>query len=155
MFDQIAVVCRDIEASISSAKAAGLKEWTRDQVTAQATIIDRDGPVTFRAKLGFNYDIMEGVEFEFIQPLMEGSYIDVAGKKSGDIAHAGIHVADEAEAERWKTDLMLAQCLQDCVTQHHSNPAVPDNRRYHYSIWWTSLFPFPVKLIERLEVAGG
>ena len=53
------------------------------------------------------------------------------------------------------SDLELAHVLQDCVTLHHTNPLVPAQRVYRYTIYESELLPWPVKLIERMERADG
>ena len=158
MFDQIAVYTTDIEGQVIKAAHAGLGDWTRDVVTADARVAATlDGhsegppmePVQFQAKLAFNYEMNVGLEFEYIQPITPVNYIKRLGIVPGQIAHMGIHVEEGQDPFQIKMDLGLEHLIQDCWTQRHENRDVPADRTYHYTIWTSRLFPWPVKLIER------
>lgn len=152
LIQQLAVVSEDIDRDVARLTLAGYDEWVRDEVTAQALVVGTG--CIFRARLAFNYQMMDGVEFELIQPLTKPSYVSERGVQPGSIAHVGRHVDDEDEMAAAINSFRLDDMLQVCTTTDHTNPKVPPTRRYMYSIYESNLMPWPVKLIQRLELGA-
>jgi len=168
-FDQIAVYTDDLPIDVAKVRSGGHPEWTFDKVVATAVMGEESegevGKFEFTADLAFNYSIINGMEFEFIEPGTY-SYIKDQGIQPGQIAHMGVHllggpdsVHDDGAAvpsvkeqiKYLKEKMGLAYPIQRCITTAHANPNVPHHRRYSYIIWKSVLYPWPVKTIERIS----
>jgi hypothetical protein len=156
-FDQIAIYTPDLMKQVNTYSNAGFSEWTFDVVTAVARVMRYATPhsswdtVEFRAKLAFNYQLMDGVEYELIAPFTSPNYIERMDTYPNHIAHLGVHVEDQEEWDLVKQQLKVGdRILQECWTLDHENEAVPDDRSYRYAIFRSEVVPQPVKLIMRV-----
>lgn len=151
-FDQIAIVS-DVDfrlKSVFDGLMLGDTEWFKDVVEAKG-VIWRNGliKVENRAVLQFNYDIIPGKEFELI------AYVDglnfLEWVPPGMVSHMASHVID-IENHRQLLQLKGWHLIQEVVTQSHTSPKVPDDRRYHYAIYEHPAVKYRLKLIERTDV---
>jgi hypothetical protein len=146
--DQVAICTRDPEKVKGLlGMIFGTTEWHEDVVVAEGEVRGQKG--TNQAGLSFNYQLMKGgVEFEVL------NYQDgpnwVSGYPQPCLSHLGVHV-DNLEEVRERLVANGYEIVQEVVTQSHTNPAIKDNRRYHYVIFGTAQdMGFDLKLIQRL-----
>lgn len=150
MIQQIAFYTPDIDESVEDLMQAGYGRWVRDRVEGVAWMDSGSVGVPYIARLAFNYDIMDGIEFEFIQPLTTPNYIAARGISPGQVAHVGWHLEGLAAAidlnETWG---LWELPDMEVYTTHHAG-AVPSDRAYHYRIFESERFPSLVKIIRRI-----
>jgi hypothetical protein len=135
----------------------GAVDWIFDTVKFSGSVFGEKTEST-EAKLNFNYDLIPGVEFEILEYTDGINWHEDRGSIYSNlpfISHLGLHIDDWEEFCSLRNRLVASGCdiAQSADTFEHSNPDVPDTRRYHYLIMNTiHLFGFDLKLIYRKEV---
>jgi len=134
----------------------GAVDWIHDTVKFSGEV-DNDKTECTVANLNFNYDLIPGVEFEIIEFIDGINWHEFRNSNQPDtpfISHLGLHIDDYDEFDEVKNKLLKAglNIIQEANTFEHSNPKVPDNRKYHYLIFDTlNAFGFDLKLIYRID----
>ena len=147
VIEQIAIKVENPLSVIAMFKELGYDEWTEDEVTAEGNVLGVPN-CTNVARLYFNYQIFDGVEFELIRYHTGPNWLDQCGY---GLSHLGVHVDDIQPA----VNAMIAlgyRVAQDVRTIKHTNAAIKDTRRYRYVIFDTRhTLGFDLKFIQRLE----
>lgn len=130
----------------------GIADWVEDTVHARGIVAGVTAENT--AKLRFNYTALEGKELEVLQYEAGDNWLkDFDG---AIVSHIGMH-CQEFELQHWFA--LMARwgiaVIQEVFTDSHSNPAIKDERRYHYVIFNTrGLIGTDMKFIVRRDIRG-
>lgn len=128
----------------------GLTDWSHDQATAAGEVYGESGSNV--ASLSFNHET-PGLELEIINYLSGENWLAMHNAfYTSVVSHIGTHCsAEELEAWRAKFAALGINVAQEVVTTAHSNPNVPEGRRYKYVIFDTrGIIGCDVKFIVRL-----
>lgn len=153
MIHQIGIVTKEIDTEVELTMEAGFTDWIRDTATVQITNPGKElGPVDVtevEVRMAFNNNLMDGVEWEFVQCKADEHYINLLNLKPGDIAHLGIHVDDEEDIANIAEQYELDELVVTGITMEHSRES--NGSRWQWSVWAPSRLPHPVKLIRRID----
>lgn len=125
----------------------GITDWVEDTVHARGFVAGHQAENT--AKLRFNYEAFNGKELEVLQYEAGANWL--SGFEAAIVSHIGMHCG-EHDLPAWFA-LMAKyniEVIQEVFTDSHSNPAIKDERRYHYVIFNTrGLIGTDMKFIVR------
>jgi hypothetical protein len=131
----------------------GIKDWVEDTVHARGLVCAATAENT--AKLRFNYDSFAGKELEVLQYIAGENWLqDFDG---AIVSHIGMHCS-EHDLQHWFALMGRygIAVIQEVFTDSHTNPAIKDERRYHYVIFNTrGLIGTDMKFIVRKNLTGG
>jgi hypothetical protein len=159
IYDQVAQRTPDIDAQVELFSSFGLKQWVRDTVDAvhiylhpefQTTVPSTVGQ--FKAHLAFNYELMQGIEFELIE-LVDGYSFQTM--EPGRMSHFGYHLKRDQtdqgpdslleELQRMRVHGFMPMQVSQTVAH------VGTGRRYRYAYVTGGLTGgIPIKIIQRL-----
>lgn len=148
--EQIAICPPTAKKAIDFLRDIGLEQWVTDRVAAVGTV-DGD-PAENVANLAFNYDAASPdgrLEFEVLEYTEGANWMD---RRPFSVSHLGMHCTAE-ELVQWKQKMAEhgVAIAQEVKTQSHTNPAIADSRRYHYTIFSTRyILGVDLKFIVRL-----
>jgi hypothetical protein len=132
--------------------ALGLTDWSHDQASAKGPVhgqpATEEGNV---ASLSFNHET-PGLELEIINYRSGDNWLEKHNTHASVASHIGMHCSAE-ELERWRAKFTALgiKVAQEVVTTKHTNPNVPEGRRYKYVIFDTrDIIGLDVKFIVRL-----
>lgn len=131
----------------------GITDWVEDTVHARGIVMGSQGENT--ANLRFNYSAFAGKELEVLEYTEGANWLqDFDG---AIVSHIGMHVQEFA-LQHWFA--LMARygiaVIQEVFTESHTNPAIKDERRYHYVIFNTrGLIGTDMKFIVRRDYAIG
>ena len=135
----------------------GAGEWAEDHVVAEGEVFG--SPSRNEADLSFNYNLVDGNEFEVLHYTNGINWMgDREGKndwprKVNSVSHLGMHCTAE-ELVEWRKffeerDIGVAQ---EVVTESHSNPVIAGKRTYNYVIFDTKeILSVELKFIVRIN----
>ena len=152
IIEQIAICPKDPEAAIELLTAMGAAEWAQDHVVANGQVFGQDG--TNSARLAFNYDLIQGKEFEVLHYTAGDNWMNYSHRRNS-VSHLGMHCSAE-ELEGWRkffADRGI-QIAQEVLTHSHSNPVIAGKRWYNYCIFDTKeILGVDLKFIVRRDKA--
>lgn len=130
----------------------GLTDWSHDMASAKGPVhgqpADEAGNV---ASLSFNHET-PGLELEIINYRSGDNWLAKHNTHASIASHIGMHCsAEELEQWRAKFKALGINVAQEVVTTNHTNPNVPEGRRYKYVIFDTrDIIGLDVKFIVRM-----
>lgn len=151
--EQIAIAPVNKNKAMELLKEMGAEEWISDIVVASGNTNGHPSLVTNVAELDFNYDLIDGKEFEILEYIAGQRWII---NKMPCVSHLGMHCTT-AELKSWKAFFSQRgiDVAQEVITKMHSNPAIRDERRYNYVIFDTrDILGVDLKFIVRLNMDG-
>lgn len=165
--EQIALCPKDPEAAIELLEALGAEFGARDHVVAAGEVFGDKGhneaDLAFDYQLGGNkIALQDGVahfklETEVLCYNSGPNWMDLRPDADPHrVSHLGMHVTEE-ELESYRKFFKERGIgvAQEVKTQGHTNPAIADSRRYHYTIFDThAILGVDLKFIVRLNVDG-
>lgn len=146
--EQVALRSSDIDRDIDRYIQLRHNEWVQDRVHATHLYVDPNGGLSsllgkdFEVRLAFNYTLIQGQEFELIQPI-EGCTVQLMDWIPGmstqhRLSHLGYHVEDQQMDPDMEDTLLVellrlqaagGRVLQISQTTMHQNTS----RRYRYA----------------------
>lgn len=161
-FHQVAIFCTGgiahVNACVSKYEALGYDEWIIDQPLYMGTL--NGEPIRCRGYLRFNYQVLGGVELEFLwhegdSPWLRRAAPDAEEHPYAFISHMSAYVNDVEE-----TATKLHDTLGDPYyireTHDHMNEHVKGKKRFREFIYNTHWFMgFDVKTIQRIPWGDG
>ena len=153
--EQIAICPQHPEKAKRLLEEMGAGEWAEDHVVAEGKVFGSPG--RNEADLSFNYDLIDGNEFEVLNYTTGKNWMaDREAKndwprKVNSVSHLGMHCTAD-ELVEWrdffkKRDIPVAQ---EVVTESHTNPVIAGKRTYNYVIFDTKeILGVDVKFIVR------
>ena len=148
--DQIAICPSDPVAAKKLLSEMGAVEWAEDHVVAKGSIMGKEG-LTNQADLSFNYDLLNGNEFEVLHYTRGKAWTNTPDR-ANSVSHLGMHVGAD-ELEKWRAFFKERNVgvAQEVFTQSHTNPAIAGKRKYNYVIFDTkAILGVDLKFIVRL-----
>lgn len=153
IIEQVAIYPHNADEAMKLLVDMGATSWTTDMVTASGDVFDEPG--TNVARLQFNYDLIQGNEFEVLEYLSGDNWVERGPTdRIGTVCHFGMHCS-EAQLKEWRAffaerDIGVAQEVR---TSSHTNVAIKDSRRYHYVIFDTKdILGVDLKFIVRRDL---
>lgn len=151
IIEQVAIApINPVEAKVLLAEM-GAQEWHNDHVVATGKVFGKNG--TNEADLSFNYDLLDGKEFEVLDYTAGDNWIDTFFRGRNRVCHFGMHCSAEALVE-WrkffaKRNIPVAQ---EVFTDSHTNPVIAGKRKYNYVIFDTKgILGVDLKFIVRID----
>lgn len=149
--EQVAIAPTDPLLARELLADLGIGDWVEDTVNAEGRVHGGVGSNT--ANLAFNYDAIEGKELEVLEYIGGVNWLEDGEQYlPPTVSHLGMHCTEEelAHFRRLLCDDWGFVVAQEVWTQSHSNPAIKDERRYHYVIFDTrSVLGTDLKFIVR------
>jgi hypothetical protein len=150
--EQIALYPRDPEAARQLLTDMGAVDWVEDHVTATGHVFF--GPATNAADLAFNYDMIAPIprELEILHYTAGANWL--SGAAGPLVSHFGMHCTEEdlAQWRRFFAERHIG-VVQEMGTTAHTNPDIPEGRRYHYVIFATRrILGVDLKFIVRKDI---
>lgn len=154
-FDQVAVQTVDVSRDIERLGALGHTQWVRDVVHAVHIHADPRFELgdEFKVQLAFNYELLPGIEFEFIRSLFGRTCQLRLGQP---LSHWGYHVKDQSSDLPGDSDPLVAE-LRRLAKSGLVIPQVSEtvdhagtSKRYRYAFAYVEALGAPVKIIQRL-----
>lgn len=148
--EQIAFQVERLDSAIDIYKEMGHTEWILDEVHAN-NVAGLLAGTSFKVKLGFNYTMFPGKEFELLE-YIEGHTGQVTfytpSTHQQNVSHIGLHVENIEKYIDKNPLLRDCDLIQLTETQWHAGTS----RRYRYALIDTvSQIGFITKLIQRRE----
>ena len=152
IIEQIAMCPKDPAKAIELLTAMGASEWAHDLVLAKGQVFGQDG--TNSARLAFNYDLIQGKEFEVLHYTEGDNWMNYSHRRNS-VSHLGMHcTAEELEGWRKFFEDRGIQIAQEVLTHCHSNPVIAGKRWYNYVIFDTKeILGVDLKFIVRRDKA--
>lgn len=148
--EQVAICPRDPEAAIELLTAIGAAEWARDHVVAGGKVHGTAG--TNEADLAFNYDLIDGKEFEVLHYTSGPNWMTDLFRHNS-VSHLGMHCTAE-ELIEWRAFFAGREIpvAQEVITESHTNPVIAGKRNYNYVIFDTKeILGVDLKFIVRID----
>lgn len=147
--EQLALNPSDPDKAFNLMNVLGLQSWSHDQASAQGEVFGVPGKNV--ADLSFNHE-RPGLELEIINYRSGNNWLDEHNYDGSVASHIGMHcTAEELEAWRTKLAQLGIKVAQEVVTFDHTNPNVPEGRRYRYVIFDTrDIIGMDIKFIVRM-----
>ena len=156
--EQIAICPKSPEAAKKLLDEMGAGEWAEDHVVAEGEVFGSPG--RNEADLSFNYDLIDGNEFEVLNYTKGSNWLsrrNVNFMKDGTIfnyvSHLGMHCTSE-ELLEWRKffEERSIGVAQEVITESHTNPVIAGKRTYNYVIFDTKeILGVDVKFIVRIN----
>lgn len=149
--EQLALNPADAGDAFRLMNLLGLTDWSHDMASAAGAVFGKSGSNV--ASLSFNHET-EKLELEILN-YREGENWLAAPNNNNDLSiasHIGMHCSAE-ELEQWRAKFTAfgVKVAQEVVTTNHTNPNVPEGRRYKYVIFDTrDIIGLDVKFIVRM-----
>ena len=156
--EQIAICPKSPEDAKKLLGEMGAGEWAEDHVVAEGEVFGR--PSRNEADLSFNYDLIDGNEFEVLNYTKGSNWLSrraVNFMKDealfNYVSHLGMHCTAE-ELVEWRKffEERGIAVAQEVVTESHTNPVIAGKRTYNYVIFDTKrILGVDVKFIVRMN----
>lgn len=150
IIEQIAICPRDPIAAKKLLAEMGAVAWAEDHVVADGVVFGDQG--RNEADLSFNYDLIQGKEFEVLN-YTEGDNWMLEEGRYNSVSHLGMHCSAE-ELEKWRQffDERNIEVAQEVFTLSHTNPVIAGKRSYNYVIFDTKdILGVDLKFIRRID----
>lgn len=136
IIEQVAICPRDADAAIKLLTEIGAADWAKDHVVAEGTIYE-DIEGRNEADLAFNYELIQGKEFEVLH-YTDGYNWMAHPHRENSVSHLGMHCSAE-ELIEWRKFFAERgiRVAQEVMTQSHTNPHIAGKRWYNYVIFDT------------------
>lgn len=148
--EQIAIYPADADAALQLLNDLGAGEWANDHVVALGQVYGRKR--VNEADLAFNYDLVEGKEFEILH-YSNGDHWMASNGRGPSVSHLGMHCTAD-ELVKWREFFAERNIgvAQEVMTQSHTNPFIAGKRTYNYVIFDTkAILGVDLKFIVRIE----
>ena len=147
--EQIAITPLDPVAAKQLLKDMGAVDWVEDNVMATGEVLGHSA--SNQANLSFNYDLIDGKEFEILEYVEGANWTNryVANR----VSHLGMHCSAE-DLVKWREffNERKIQVAQEVFTDCHTNPAIAGKRSYNYVIFNTyGILGVDLKFIVRIN----
>lgn len=155
--EQIAICPRDPSEAKKLLKEMGVSDWAEDHVVAKGSVFGT--PSLNEANLSFNYDLIDGNEFEILEYTKGANWVDARGwgrnnnPSANSVSHLGMHCTAE-ELVDWREFFKERSIgvAQEVVTESHTNPVIAGKRTYNYVIFDTrEILGVDLKFIVRIN----
>ena len=148
--EQIAICPKDPSKAKQLLKDMGAVDWSEDRVIAKGKVFDNQSENT--ADLSFNYDLIQGKEFEVLNYIAGDNWMKEQSRINS-ISHLGMHcTADELLNWRVFFDERGIKVAQEVFTKSHTNPVIAGKRKYNYVIFDTKeILGVDLKFIVRIN----
>ncbi len=149
--EQVAICPKNTERALALLADMGIGQWTEDTVSAEGYVFGK--PTVNRAKLRFNYDVIQGKEFEILDYVQGENWVDSLLRGRPCVSHIGMHCSAE-ELVQWREFFATRNIniAQEVTTNEHTNPAIAGKRHYKYVIFDTwSILGVDIKMIVRQQ----
>ena len=150
IIEQIAICPKDPSKAKQLLKDMGAVNWSEDRVIAKGKVFDNQSENT--ADLSFNYDLIQGKEFEVLNYISGDNWMKEQSRINS-ISHLGMHcTADELLNWRDFFDERGIKVAQEVFTKSHTNPVIAGKRKYNYVIFDTKeILGVDLKFIVRIN----
>lgn len=148
--EQIAIYPADPQAAMELLKAIGADDWANDHVVALGQVYGRKR--VNEADLAFNYDLVDGKEFEILN-YTNGDHWMASNGRGPSVSHLGMHCSED-ELVKWREFFAERNIgvAQEVLTQSHTNPVIAGKRTYNYVIFDTkAILGTDLKFIVRID----
>ena len=149
--EQIAIAPANVEQARKLLEEMGAIDWVEDTVVASGKVFGKKGEN--KADLNFNYDLIEGKEFEILNYKEGNNWVDTLGRGRNTVSHLGMHCSGK-ELIGWRKFFAERNIpvAQEVKTQSHTNPVIAGKRWYNYVIFDTKeILGVDLKFIVRIE----
>ena len=148
--EQIAICPKDPSKAKQLLKDMGAVDWSEDRVIAKGKVFDNQSENT--ADLSFNYDLIQGKEFEVLNYIAGDNWMKEQSRINS-ISHLGMHcTADELLNWRDFFDERVIKVAKEVFTKSHTNPVIAGKRKYNYVIFDTKeILGVDLKFIVRIN----
>ena len=155
--EQIAICPKSPEDAKKLLDEMGAGDWAEDHVVAEGEVFGSPG--RNEADLSFNYDLVDGKEFEVLHYTTGMNWMVDREARSpwprevNCVSHLGMHcTADELVEWREFFNERGIGVAQDVMTESHTNPVIAGKRTYNYVIFDTrEILGVDVKFIVRIN----
>jgi len=150
IIEQIAICPKDPSKAKQLLKDMGAVDWSEDRVIAKGKVFDNQSENT--ADLSFNYDLIQGKEFEVLNYIAGDNWMKEQSRVNS-VSHLGMHcTADELLNWRDFFDERGIKVAQEVFTKSHTNPVIAGKRKYNYVIFDTKeILGVDLKFIVRIN----
>ena len=150
IIEQIAICPKDPSKAKQLLKDMGAVDWSEDRVIAKGKVFDNQSENT--ADLSFNYDLIQGKEFEVLNYIAGDDWMKEQSRVNS-VSHLGMHcTADELLNWRDFFDERGIKVAQEVFTESHTNPVIAGKRKYNYVIFDTKeILGVDLKFIVRIN----
>ena len=155
--EQIAICPKSPEQAKKLLDEMGAGEWAEDHVVAEGEVFGL--PSRNEADLSFNYDLVDGNEFEVLHYTTGKNWIgdreakDDWPREVNSVSLLGMHCTAE-ELVEWRKffEERGIAVAQEVMTESHTNPVIAGKRTYNYVIFDTKdILGVDVKFIVRIN----
>ncbi len=149
--EQVAIKPANAKIAKLFLEEIGIIGWAEDHVVAHGEVWGQEG--MNEANLSFNYDIIEGKEFEVLEYTDGPNWL---WNELSCVSHLGMHCTEE-ELEEWKGYFKHRgiRIAQEVWTKSHTNPEIKDRRKYNYVIFDTrQILGVDLKFIVRKNIGA-